>query len=194
MRKTCSLDPSYFEALFAENPDPWNFETSAYEQEKYDHTLAALPEPRFRHALEIGCANGALTVRLAQRCDLLVAVDVVDRALGRARARCAGLTNVAIRKARIPRDRPQGPFDLVLLSEVAYYWDSTDLADAADYFQEVVEPNGFLLLVHWTGETDYPKTADEAVSELQRLLEPEFTVAMHERLTRYRLDLWRRRG
>ena len=38
-----SLEPAYFEALYAADPDPWRFATSAYEREKYTATLAALP-------------------------------------------------------------------------------------------------------------------------------------------------------
>ena len=38
-RKT--LEPAYFDALYATNPDPWNFETSPYERAKYALTLLA---------------------------------------------------------------------------------------------------------------------------------------------------------
>ncbi len=192
MRNDRSLDDRYFERLYASDPDPWGFETSNYEHARYRHTLDSLPKPRFRRTLEIGCANGLLTTYLAERCDHLVAVDVVDRVLMIARARCSLLPNVSIQKARIPRDRPAGPFDLVLLSEVAYYWDSEDLAAAAEYFRDVTVTGGYLLLVHWTGDTDYPKSGDEAVEELKDRTRDHFRVVKRERLPRYRLDLWRR--
>ena len=38
-----SLPPSYFDERYAANPDPWQFETSEYEREKYAATLAAMP-------------------------------------------------------------------------------------------------------------------------------------------------------
>ena len=69
MRAARSLPPEYFERMFAGTPDPWEFETSPYEQAKYEHTLDALGERRFRRALEIGCANGVLTERLAGHCE-----------------------------------------------------------------------------------------------------------------------------
>jgi SAM-dependent methyltransferase len=194
MRHEKSLGAEYFTRLYADDPDPWKFESSDYERAKYEHTLAALPQPRFRRALEIGCANGLLTARLAERCDRVVGVDVVDQVVAAARARCAGLPQVTIRKAQIPRDRIDGVFDLILLSEVAYYWDDGDLAAAAGYFRDAVEAGGYLVLVHWTGETDYPKSADDAVSELRRMTRRCFTVARRERLPEYRLDVWMRRA
>jgi SAM-dependent methyltransferase len=192
MRRENSLSPEYFHRIYADDADPWNFENSDYERAKYDHTLDCLPRDRFQHALEIGCANGILTARLAERCDSLISVDVVDEALERARRRCANLPQVTILKARIPRDFVPGSFDLILLSEVAYYWDSQDLSGAARYLTQATAIGGYLQMVHWTGETDYPKSGDEAVCELQKLTGPLFAVVMRERRPEYRLDLWRR--
>ncbi len=81
-----SLEPAYFDALYAADPDPWQFATSAYEREKYDATLAALPT-RIGSAFEIGCSIGILTRRLAERCNTLLAVDVAKAALAAARRR-----------------------------------------------------------------------------------------------------------
>ena len=61
---TGSWDASVFDKLYANSDDPWKFETSDYEREKYDATLAALPPGRFGNALEIGCSIGVLTARL----------------------------------------------------------------------------------------------------------------------------------
>jgi SAM-dependent methyltransferase len=188
-----SLDADYFERIYSDDPDPWQFERSAYERAKYDQTLDALPRDRFNCALEIGCANGVLTERLAQHCDRLIAVDVVDRVLEKARHRCVGLTNVDIRKVSIPTERIQARFDLILLSEVAYYWDSADITRAGCYFREATRGDGYLMLVHWTGETDYPKSADEAVAELAEATGEAFTEIQAQRHAGYRLDLWQRR-
>jgi SAM-dependent methyltransferase len=192
MRHESSLDADYFEGIYAGNPDPWGFETSAYEQAKYDHTLNALPRARFQRALEVGCAGGVLTARLAGRCGHLIAVDVVESVLERARRRCQPLENVEICKASLPRDRIAGPFDLIVISEVAYYWDSTDLAKAGGYLRDVLARAGHILLVHWTGETDYPKSADDAVAELFAVLANVVITIETRRMPQYRLDLWRR--
>lgn len=193
MRRDRSIESDWFEKLYREQGDPWSFETSPYERAKYDHTLASLPGERFESALEVGCANGVLTERLASRCERLLAVDVSETALAAAAARCAALPQVSFEQRRLPADAPAGPFDLVLLSEVIYYWDSADLARLAAWIPQAVRSGGHLLLVHWTGETDYPKSGDDAVTELRIALGPAVEVVREERREEYRLDLWRHR-
>jgi SAM-dependent methyltransferase len=192
VRRDHSIEPDWFEALYRDQGDPWSFETSAYERAKYDHTLASLPQPHFRSVLEVGCANGVLTERLAPRCDRLLGVDVSPTALAAARKRCAALPQVLLEQRRLPAEAPDGPFDLVLLSEVIYYWDDADLARLAAYLRQEVPDGGHLLLVHWTGDTDYPKSGDEAVTVLRRLLNTSVVVVREDRRNEYRLDLWRR--
>jgi SAM-dependent methyltransferase len=192
-RRTASIPGDWFEELYRDKGDPWEFETSPYERAKYDRTLAALPAERFGHVLEVGCANGVLTARLAPRCGQLLGVDVSETALAAARARCADLPQVRLERRTLPADAPAGSFDLVLVSEVAYYWDSGDLARMADYLRDAIPSGGHLLLVHWLGETDYPKSGDEAVAELRNGLGDAVRVVAAERHDQYRLDLWQRR-
>ena len=84
MTEPGSLPAGYFEALYAAAPDPWDFEGSDYERGKYAATLAALPQPRYARALEVGCSIGVLTALLAPRCDRLLAVwdGLPSRGLG----------------------------------------------------------------------------------------------------------------
>jgi len=193
MRRERSIGPDYFEALYRERSDPWDFETSAYEQAKYEDTLAALPAPRIGDALEVGCANGVLTRRLAARCGRLLAVDVSATALAAARRRCADQPHVRFGKRRLPQEAPDGPFDLILLSEVVYYWDEDDSARLAAWLPRAVRPGGHILLVHWLGETDYPQSGDDAVTGLAERLGDAIAVVRADRREQYRLDLWRRR-
>lgn len=192
IRRERSIDPEWFEALYRDHGDPWSFETSPYEQAKYNHTVASLPRPRYARALEVGCANGMLTRRLAVRCDALAAVDVSETALAAAEKRCAGLPQVRLERRLLPAEWPGGPFDLVLLSEVTYYWDDADLALAADRLRATLESGGDLLLVHWTGPTDYPQSGDGAIGKLRALLGDAVRPLRAERRDQYRLDLWRR--
>jgi SAM-dependent methyltransferase len=191
LRKTRSLEPSYFEGLYTADPDPWGFETRDYERGKYAATLAALGEERAAHALEVGCSIGVLTRQLAEHCDRLLGLDVSETALDQARKRCADLANVEFALLQVPRDSVSGAFDLIVLSEVAYYWDDGDLALAAEAFRAARVPGGRILLVHWLGETDYPKTADEAVEGLRANLGDAVGVEAARRNADYRLDLWR---
>lgn len=191
-RRDRSIDGEWFERLYREQGDPWGFETSPYEQAKYAETLAALPAPRYDNALEVGCANGVLTALLAPRCDRLLAVDPSPTALAAARARCRDLPQVRFEEGSLPAQAPAGPFDLILLSEVIYYWDGGDLARMAAYLRDALRSGGDLLLVHWTGDTDYPRSGDDAVTELRDLIGDAVVERRGDRHDRYRLDLWRR--
>lgn len=190
-----SLPPGYFDERYAADPDPWRFETSEYEAEKYDATLAALPRPRYGSALEIGCSIGVLTRRLAERCDRLLALDVAEAALARARERCRALPHVTLARAQVPGEWPDGRFDLVLLSEVVYYLDAEDVGRLARRLCGSLLPGGDVVLVHWTGETHYPLSGDEAADLL--IAEAAGTVSClgRSRTDAYRLDVLRdRRG
>ena len=118
-----SLPPAYFDEVYRANEDPWGFETSPYEREKYAATLAALPRAHYARAFEIGCSLGVLTEQLAGRCGHLLAVDVADAPLQRARQRCAHLPQVVFERLRVPEEFPApAAFDLIVVSEVGYYW------------------------------------------------------------------------
>lgn len=193
-RRERSIEPDWFEDLFAREGDPWDFETSAYEAAKYADTLAHLPPAPIGRALEVGCANGVLTRRLADRVGELTALDVSTTALAAAGARCSDAANVRFVERRAPREMPDGPFDLVVLSEVVYYWDRADVSRLAKWVTAGgVAAGGHLLLVHWTGDTDYPLSGDEAMEALLGDL-TGVTVEVVERRERYRLDRWRWAG
>jgi hypothetical protein len=55
-RAVQTLTPAYFDRIYATNPDPWRFDSSAYELSKYALTLEALSRERYPRALEIGCS------------------------------------------------------------------------------------------------------------------------------------------
>lgn len=188
-----TLDPAYFDALYAADPDPWRFTTSVYEDDKYRATLAALPRRRYTDAVEIGCSIGVLTARLAERCDSLLATDVAQTALAAAAQRCAGLP-VRFSLSLLPDSPPVGRFDLIMLSEVLYYFSARDLVRVAAACAAAAQPGADVMLVHWLGPTpDYPLTGDEAVAAFLAAA-GWATVIRQERTPDYRLDLLRAAG
>jgi SAM-dependent methyltransferase len=190
---SASLPPDYFERVYREADDPWHFATSQYEAAKYAATLAALPRARYRNAFEIGCSIGVLTQRLAGRCQRLLAVDVAEAALALARARCAALPWVRLARMRVPDEVPAEAFDLILVSEVAYYWSLADLTRAEALIIEHLEPGGQLLLVHWTPFVDdYPLTGDAAHEAFARGAGDDLRCLLSRRAEHYRLDLYER--
>lgn len=186
---SASLPPGYFDALYEASPDPWAFETSAYERAKYAATLDALPAPRYRKALEVGGSIGVLTQLLAARCDALVAMDPARRALERARARCRALPQVRFVEGQAPGDWPPGRFDLVMLSEVIYYLDRRDVARLAGRVAGSMAHGGHVELVHWVRATDYPLSGDAASELFIAALGPSFRCLAQQRTEDYRLDL-----
>ena len=192
MNAAASLAPAYFEAIYDRDPDPWRFATSTYEARKYAATLAALPKPRYRRAFEVGCSIGVLTQRLAARCDSLLAVDMVELALEQARRRCAGDGGVSFARMRLPDELPEGRFDLILLSEVVYYWSAGDLERVAAFAERALEPGGDIALVHWIGETDYPLSGDDAARRFIAAAGGFCRVLHQSRAERYRLDVLQR--
>ena len=193
MRRSQTLAPDYFEQMYREAPDPWRFETSDYERAKYDATIAALGSRRYARGLEVGCSIGVLTERLAGHCTDLLALDVSPTALAAARLRCQGRPNVRFEECTVPASHPSATdFDLIVLSEVVYYWDGKDCAAAARLLGSTLEAGGDLLLVHWTGETDYPQSADDAVATFRAGLPIDIEPVQELRTAEYRLDLWRR--
>jgi SAM-dependent methyltransferase len=160
MPKVHSFPPSYFEARYRADIDPWRFRVSDYEKEKYRATTGALTRKCYRHGLEVGCSIGVLTAMLAARCDHLLALDASETAL--AEAARQNLPNVAFEIACLPVDFPAGPFDLMVLSEVLYYFSASDLECVAQRCLEALEDSGEIILCHWLGETDYPLAGTEA--------------------------------
>lgn len=184
-----SLPPTYFDDLYARDADPWRFATSDYERAKYEATIAALPARRFAAGFEVGCSIGVLTRQLADHCDSLLAVDVADRALGKARMRCAECHNVAFGLMNVPADWPDRAFDLILLSEVLYYLSPLDIVRTAARTRASLSPGGVVLLVHYTLATDYPCTGDTAADIF--IAASGLTTGRQQREPQYRLDLLR---
>jgi cyclopropane fatty-acyl-phospholipid synthase-like methyltransferase len=180
--------------MYSESDDPWGFETRPYEAEKYRATLAVLPHKTYRSAFEIGCSIGVLTEGLAGRCESLLAVDVSERALQRAQERCRHLPHVQFELMQVPDEFPDTSFDLILVSEVAYYWSRDDLLRTRRRIVEHLDRGGQVLLVHWTPFVDdYPLTGD-VVHETFREAGDELRHLGGQRADLYRLDLFEKPG
>jgi len=184
-----SMPDAYFEALYSAERDPWLFETSGYERDKYAATLAAIGAARIGRAWEAGCSIGVFTRALAPQCNSLLAVDVAESALARARERCADMQHVTIRKMRIPEEWPSGLFDLIVLSEVLYYLAPVDIGTAAWRAMASLSPGGRIVLVHWTGETNYPCTGEQAAMLFREACGHRLRVRRQDRHDAYRLDM-----
>jgi SAM-dependent methyltransferase len=190
-----SLAPEYFDDVYNANEDPWNFASSDYEAAKYAATVAALPDKNYRSAFEIGCSIGVLTEKLAAFCQSLLAIDVNEKALNQASARCADLPNVRFRKMVVPNEFPDENFDLIIVSEVGYYLSAADWKRAGAQVISRLDSSGVVILVHWTHfVADYPQTGDAVHDSFAELGAGKLKHLGSKRTDDYRLDVWRKLG
>ncbi|TDL45055.1 PIG-L family deacetylase [Microbacterium oleivorans] len=176
-----SLAETFFEDFYRRNgDDPWGFETRWYEERKRSIALASLPRARYSSALELGCSTGVLTESLADRCDAVLAIDIADAPLEIARRRLGDREGVRLERLALPGEWPAGTFDLVVLSEVGYYWDAADLTTAIDRIRRAMDAGGHLIACHWRHPvTEYPQSGDDVHAAL-RAAEGLTRLVLHE--------------
>jgi SAM-dependent methyltransferase len=164
-----TLPSSYFDAMYAASADPWGFAERWYEQRKYALTMACLPHRRYASGYEPGCSVGVLSEALAGRCDQLLCSDGSAAAVASARARLAASPHVTVEQRRLPERWPLGSYDLVVLSELLYYFDPADLDVLLASALPSVRESGVLVAVHWRHPVaDYPQDGDAVHAALGR--------------------------
>lgn len=148
-------DEAYWEDIFS-NKDPWDY-SNPYEALKYDQTMALLDGRRFDSALEIACAEGEFTRRLAETCDSVLATDIAPSAVERAARKLAGLGNVTCQRLDLLRDDLVGQYDLIVCSEVLYYLEDEELLGRfAAKVVEHLRPGGWFVTAHACLASDEP--------------------------------------
>jgi len=187
---TLRQDRGYFDRMYADTLDPWNFETSWYERRKFAITVASLPAPRYRRCLEPGCSTGTLTELLAARCDEVIAYDFVPPVVRAASARFRDRPSVEILEAEFPTFLPDGTGDLVVWSEVAYYLTDDGFDVAVSNLGRWLEPDGHLVAVHYTGTTDYERTGHDVATALDRITFLRRVTTLND--DRFELGVWQR--
>lgn len=184
---SATADLQRFERLYRENPDPWSYRISSYEQQKYAATLAALPRRSHGLTLEVGCSIGVFTRLLAARCQHVVAVDFSLSALELAGRELTGVSNVDLLRAGFPEETPPGSWDLIICSEVLYYLQRPALEEAISWIKAQLSFGASVLAVSWRGVgRDEPLRGDEVHDRLARELAEQH--ALDARQGMYRLD------
>lgn len=147
-----------FDALYTDDPDPWDVEVSWYEQRKIAVLLACLRRERYRLAWDAACGTGHLVVHLAGRCDAVLASDGAATAAALTRARTAHLPQVRTIASRLPSSpppedqaSPAASFrpDLIVLSEVLYYLEEDERERCYSMLDTVAAPDADIVSVHW---------------------------------------------
>jgi len=153
-----------FERMFQARGDAFRYRALEFEQRRFELMLRLLGGRSFSRALEVGCAEGDLTERLAPLCGRLLAVDISPTAVGRTRERLADRAQVEVLEAALPDWTPSGSFDLIVVSEVLYYLGERNdllkllrlsrapLEAALRALRGCLAPGGRILLAHSYGE------------------------------------------
>jgi LmbE family N-acetylglucosaminyl deacetylase len=157
-----------FDGIHSRDPDPWKYSTSWYERRKRALTVASLPAEHYDAGLEIGCSIGTLTADLAPRCTNLVAVDASSAALERAAERLAPFPGVTVNHLTLPEGWPAGRYDLVVMSEVGYYFAAGEFDELLEKIRTSMLPGGTLVLCHWRHPISGWELDGEAVHALAR--------------------------
>ena len=118
------------------------FRDQWYQAAKYAASLAALPRPHYVAGLELGCSIGVFSRLLSERCATLVATDVSAVALEQARARCADRPNITFEQRELAGSFPAGCFDLIVVSELGYYFAPSDLEHLRENIAQDLAPLG----------------------------------------------------
>ena len=152
-------DDDALDALHGSNSDPWDVESSWYEQRKRAVTLGLLPRRHYGSVLEVGCSIGVLTADLAQRADRVVGIDSSTHAVQAARSRVPA--NATVHVMDTPNDWPSDRFDLVVLSEVGYFFSPGDWAALLARVEQSLTDDGEVLLCHWLPQPQgWPMTGE----------------------------------
>lgn len=156
-----TITAAFFEGMYRQNADPWDFEGNSYEQERYAKILESVNGRRYLRAFEPGCSIGILTQKLARLCDRLEAIDISPTAASSARQRCKDLPQVHIECGSLPESIPIGKFDLIVFSEIGYYFEEEELQVIVHRLAKKLHPGGYFIAVHWLGaSTDHLLSGD----------------------------------
>ena len=136
---------------FTPHEDPWNYATDPSHLERIRREMEMLDavrgNRRFERVLEIGCAEGLFTEKLAPRCDSLLSADISTVALIRARHRLQAYLQVQFVHWDLRVDSIPGVFDLiVIVHALEYVRNPLHIRRARAKLVDSLRPGGYLLI------------------------------------------------
>ena len=170
--------------------DPQIMRASSAEHERFRHQsmMGALTRRYYAHAFEPGCGTGELTAQLARTCDRVTAIDVVHSEVARARVRCAPWGSADIRCEDVRTYVPEGA-DLMVFSEIGYYFSAPELACIARSLASRMISGGEFIAAHWLSpRMDRALHADAIHCQLLANLPLKWLTG--ERHGGLRIDVW----
>ena len=184
---TTSAD--FFNAKYRQKTDPWDFSNSVYEQFRYDSITQLLEGHNYKQAFEPGCSIGVLTKRLSFYCQDVEATDISEVAIDAARVRCNELDNVLLYQASLKETLPRKSPDLLILSEIGYYFQPDEWAEKVGQLIALCQPSATIVACHWLGASkDHLMSGDEVHSAIEN--QEALALTAQIRHENFRLDKW----
>jgi SAM-dependent methyltransferase len=156
----------WFDKLWGQG-DPWDLEANPFEIAKYEAQIALLdgdrtpgPARKYGRSLEVGCAAGAFTRRLAPRCEQVLGIDIAQPAIALARERnsAPNVQYEVINAMEYEQPLLKGQWDLVVCAETLCYlgwlYPFFNVAWFARCLYEGSVPGARLLLANTCGGTE----------------------------------------
>jgi hypothetical protein len=123
------------------------------------------------------------------------AIDISQTAVEAARQRCAHLPNVTINQGSLPSATPVGMVDLIVFSEIGYYFDCPTLERIGHSLARQLLKNGVFISTSWLGSSpDHLLTGDQVHEALQVVMKRRGDMALtdSQRYEGFRIDQWAR--
>lgn len=142
---------------FRKREDPFSYSSEPYEIGRLEALDAALGAGRLGRVLELACAEGHFTERLARRSGSVTALDISAVAIERARRRAPA---AHFEEGDLLVWEPaEAAFDAIVVAEVLYYLDRPGVkAEFEELFPRIVgwlRPGGGLVMSHaFAGEVE----------------------------------------
>jgi 2-polyprenyl-3-methyl-5-hydroxy-6-metoxy-1,4-benzoquinol methylase len=136
---------------FAPLEDPWSYASAPCHVYRISREVEMLDavrgDRRFEKAMEVGCAEGLFTEKLAPLCDSLLAADISSVALARARRRLQAYEQVQFAHWDLRVHPVQGIYDLIVtVHALEYVRNPFYIRRAREKLVNSLRPGGYLLI------------------------------------------------
>ena len=158
--------------------DAWGYLGSSTHEQRCRIILELLPHVTSGTALEVGCAEGFITKSLARRFDRVIACDLSDIAIDRARTHCGDSANIEFNVQDIRHGIPAHNVHVCLVSDVLYYLSPREISVFANQLASRMNSTGKLVFANeWSNgyhDLTHPKKACEVILNTGRWVQLSF--------------------
>jgi hypothetical protein len=183
------LSAEAFDARYRGGRDPWSFADSAYELNRHRTIMTSLRMAAYGTVYEPGCSIGVLTQQLGRMAKRVIACDFAPTAVEQTRLRCADQPNVEVICVNLRTFTPDAPLDLIVFSEIGYFFSAEELSRMAGELAGRLVPDGEFMAAHGLGDSpDHILHGDRVHEILAHTL--ALSPFRSERHSGFRLDSW----